>query len=325
MRRVLPPSEPPDGERPRCFRLVVVGGTQLRGSWYLSAIARLQGFLSGSLAASPCRWSPKTVTTSLMVGRSKSGCGLCPALSFKDLHHPCWGGGRAEPGPAYAWVSVPLLPLASRGGNHPPALRRRRPPAMPGKVNCCCPARVQHSVLCPGDGGQPHRGVSQHAVRREGGTRVLGRSHSRFRGEDGSEDLPVRFGVVGARWCGVGGQVDVTVGVEVVAAGESFSADETVSASRGPTSDSLALISGSRPPRGDANESPPAVASVLGPWLLLQRSPVSHPEFVVPQALQCGGLFVPRGWNRSSVCNGTLSAGVCSLWLSGPEHVCIWA
>jgi hypothetical protein len=28
-----------------------------------------------------------------------------------------------------------------------------------------------------------------------------------------------------------------------------------------------------------------------------------------------------RGWNRSSVCNGTLSAGVCSLWLSGPEHL----
>jgi hypothetical protein len=37
------------------------------------------------------------VTTSLMVGRSKSGCGLCPALSFKDLHHPCCGGGQAEP------------------------------------------------------------------------------------------------------------------------------------------------------------------------------------------------------------------------------------
>jgi hypothetical protein len=38
------------------------------------------------------------VTTSLMVGRSKPGCGLCLALSFKDLHHPCWGGGRGEPG-----------------------------------------------------------------------------------------------------------------------------------------------------------------------------------------------------------------------------------
>jgi hypothetical protein len=80
---------------------------------------------------------------------------------------------------------------------------------MLGKVNCCSPARVQHSVLCPGDGGQPHQGVSQHIVRREGGTRVLGRSRSRFRGEDGSEDLPVRFGAADALWYGVGGQVEV--------------------------------------------------------------------------------------------------------------------
>jgi hypothetical protein len=192
---------------------------------------------------------------------------------------------------------------------------------MPAKANCCCPARVQHSVLCPGDGGQPHRGVSQHVVRREGGTRVLGWSHSRFRGEDESEDLPVRFGAAGARWCGVGGQVDATVGAEVVAAGESFSTGEIVSATRGPTSDSLALISSSRPLRGDANESLPAVASILGPSLLLQRSPASHPEFVVPQALRCGGCSYPREWNRSSVCNGTLNASVCSLWLSGSEHL----
>jgi hypothetical protein len=89
---------------------------------------------------------------------------------------------------------------------------------------------VQHSVLCPGDGGQSHWGVSQHVVRREGGTRVLGRSHSRFRGEDGSEDLPVRFGATDARWCGSGGQVDAAVGAEVVAAGEGFSADEIVGA-----------------------------------------------------------------------------------------------
>jgi hypothetical protein len=40
---------------------------------------------------------PSLVTTSLMVGRSKPGCSLCPALSFEDLHHPCWGGGRGEP------------------------------------------------------------------------------------------------------------------------------------------------------------------------------------------------------------------------------------
>jgi hypothetical protein len=55
--------------------------------------------------------------------------------------------------------------------------------------------------------------------------------------------------------------------------------------------------------------------------LLLQWSAVSHPEFVVPQALRCGGCSYPREWNRSSICNGTLSAGVCSLRLSGPEHL----
>jgi hypothetical protein len=97
MHRVFPPSEPPDGEHPQSFRLVV-GGTQLRGSGYLSAIVRLQGFTSGSPAASPRRWSPKTVTTSPWMGRSKPGCGLRPSLSFKDVHHQCWGGECAELG-----------------------------------------------------------------------------------------------------------------------------------------------------------------------------------------------------------------------------------
>jgi hypothetical protein len=111
----------------------------------------------------------------------------------------------------------------------------------------------------------------------------------------------------------------------VLAAGESFSAVETVSTTCGLTSGSLALMSGSRPLSGDANESLPAAASVLGPSLLLQRSLVSRPEFVAPHALRCGGCSYPRGRNWSSVCNGTLSAGVCSLWLSGPEHLCILA
>jgi hypothetical protein len=97
MHRALPPSEPPDGERPRCLRLAAVGGAQPHGGWYPSAIARLQGFSSGSPAAFPHQWSHRMVTTGSMVGRSKPGCGLCPALSFKDLHHPCCGGGRAEP------------------------------------------------------------------------------------------------------------------------------------------------------------------------------------------------------------------------------------
>jgi hypothetical protein len=33
-----------------------------------------------------------------MVGRSKSGYGFPPALNFKDVHHPHWGGRRVEPG-----------------------------------------------------------------------------------------------------------------------------------------------------------------------------------------------------------------------------------
>jgi hypothetical protein len=73
---------------------------------------------------------------------------------------------------------------------------------------------------------------------------------------------------------------------------------------------SLALMAGSHPLSGDANKSLPVAASVLGPWLLLQRSPASRPELVAPQAPRCGGCSYLRRWNRSSVCNGTLSASL---------------
>jgi hypothetical protein len=68
MHRVFPPSKPPDGGYPPSFRLIV-GGTQLRGSWYPSAIVRLQGLSSCSPAAPLHRRSPKMVTSSLMVGK----------------------------------------------------------------------------------------------------------------------------------------------------------------------------------------------------------------------------------------------------------------
>jgi hypothetical protein len=124
--RALPPSGPPDGvcrcslegsasgpsppaisspKSPRlwwcrrsCLLLVVVRGVQPHGGWHSSAIARLQGFSSCSLAAISHQWSSRGMTTSLVVGRSKPGCGLPPALSFKDVHHPRWGGERAELG-----------------------------------------------------------------------------------------------------------------------------------------------------------------------------------------------------------------------------------
>jgi hypothetical protein len=56
MRRALPPSEPPDGERPRCLCLVVEGA-QPCGGWYLSTITRLQGFSSCSPAVFPHQWA----------------------------------------------------------------------------------------------------------------------------------------------------------------------------------------------------------------------------------------------------------------------------
>jgi hypothetical protein len=45
---------------------------------------------------------------------------------------------------------------------------------------------------------------------------------------------------------------------------------------------SLALIAGSRPLSGNENESPPAAASILGPWLLLQRSLAGPPVLIAP-------------------------------------------
>jgi hypothetical protein len=121
--RALSPSGPPDGVRrcslegsaPRsslpatspsesahswwCHRsclLAAVGGVQPHGSWHPSTIIRLQGFSSHSPVAISGRWSSTRMTTSLVVERSEPGCSLPPALSFKDVHHPRWGGGQAE-------------------------------------------------------------------------------------------------------------------------------------------------------------------------------------------------------------------------------------
>jgi hypothetical protein len=75
----------------------------------------------------------------------------------------------------------------------------------------------------------------------------------------------VRFGAARVRRCGVGGEADAPVGADVVVAGGSFPTVEAVSTTYRPASGSLALMSGSRPLGGDANESLPVVASVLGP------------------------------------------------------------
>jgi hypothetical protein len=67
--------------------------------------------------------------------------------------------------------------------------------------------------------------------------------------------------------------VAAIVGAEVVAARGGFSADETIGATHGPTSGSLALIACPRPSSGDAGEGLVAAASALRSSLLLFSRP----------------------------------------------------
>jgi hypothetical protein len=99
-----PAVSPPGGSRSlfparwccrSCLLLAAARGARPRGGWRSSAIAQLQGFSSCSPAAVSHRCSSTRMITSLVVERSESGCGLPPALSFKDVHHPRWGERRA--------------------------------------------------------------------------------------------------------------------------------------------------------------------------------------------------------------------------------------
>ena len=149
MRRVFPSSKPPDGGYPPSFRLLV-GGTQPRGSWYLSAIVRLQGFSSHSLVAPLRWWSPKTVTSSSWMGRGKPGCD--PVLSIGGVRHPRWGGERGEPGlylprgPAghlFFQLLVVANALQLSGGDVLQPCRGRRTVA--AQLGCNIPPSSSHS------------------------------------------------------------------------------------------------------------------------------------------------------------------------------------
>jgi hypothetical protein len=124
----------------------------------------------------------------------------------------------------------------------------------------------------------------------------------------------VQAGAAAIRWRSARAQVAAVVGAEVVVARGGFSADETVGATRGQTSGSLALIACPRPSSGDVGEGLVTAVSALRSSLLLfsrpkrrslsllvQWSAASHLEFVVPQALWCGSSSYSREWNWSSV------------------------
>jgi hypothetical protein len=112
MHRVFPPSEPPDGEHPQSLRLVV-GGTQLRGSWYLSAIVRLQGFSSGSPAASPRRGGPGDHR--LLGGEKQVGLRPPPLPQLQGCSSSVLGRGVRRVGVGPCAGSGPLLPSVIGG------------------------------------------------------------------------------------------------------------------------------------------------------------------------------------------------------------------
>jgi hypothetical protein len=94
--------------------------------------------------------------------------------------------------------------------------------------------------------------------------------------------------------------VAAVVGAKVVAVGEGFSADETISATRGPTSGSLALIACPRPSSGDTGEGLVAAASTQRSSLLL----FGRPE---RRSLSLLG----SGWRRA---NWSLSSRRPPMW-----------
>jgi hypothetical protein len=104
------------------------------------------------------------VTTSPWVGRSKPGYDLGPTLSFKDVHHPRWGGGRAEP--------ELYLPCGFVGR---PLLQRSRERALTGPTRG---ADFDNAGLVDGGRRQPQRvglaGLAPSAPScREGGCRAV--------------------------------------------------------------------------------------------------------------------------------------------------------
>jgi hypothetical protein len=128
------------------------------------------------------------------------------------------------------------------------------------------------------------------------------------------------------------------VGAEVVAAEEVLVADGITATIRAPGLRLFGFDSLSSPlewgrGRGARRSSvrPEVIATVVWPLraevvVAAAGAGVGEPPGVSSprRPSNVGGCSYLRGWNRSSACNGTLSAGVCSLWLSGPEHVGIF-
>jgi hypothetical protein len=296
MHCALPPFEPPDGVHQRRLALVVVGGAWPRGGRRPSAIAQLQGFSSCSPAAFPHQWS-------VWWGEASRAAASAPPSASRIFIIRAEAEERTEWGVASAWVGDPFLPPVFGGEMHPPALRWR-PPAMRGEGELLLPG--QGVAFRPLSGRQSCRARAGHVQVLLAPSAALGgrltRRTSRGR-YSCSGTASVRTGVRTWR---------CTLGWLLFAGAVSVG-----SIPRTAPSDSSALMACPRPSCGDVGEGPFTAVSVLRlslllfsrpRWrslsLLLQRSLASRLEFVVPQALWCGGCSYPRERNQSPVYKG---------------------
>jgi hypothetical protein len=141
----------------------------------------------------------------------------------------------------------------------------------------------------------------------------------------------------GLEWGSTGGQVAAVIGAEVVAAGEGLIADEIVGAICAPGLRLFGFDSLSSPlewgrGRGPCRSSvcPKVIAAAVWPpgaEVVVAAAVVGgeSPGACRPVGPPMWRLFILAGVEPEFLCNGILSAGVCSLRLLGPEHLCIWA
>jgi hypothetical protein len=222
-----------------CLLLAVVRGAQPCEGWRSFAIARLQGFSSCSPAAISRQWSSRGMTTSLVVERSESGCGL-PLLSALRMFI-IRAGDEGEPswGPAVCMDWWPASSSSIRGRRAFASLakeanfgyagltdcRRRQPPrarclglggfGAASDAASCCLARAWLPVHRTGDGRAVHRSATSTAspappATLEGSYKTsyaAGAATAFLDGlvltpeEDGSEDIIARAEAAAAHRC----------------------------------------------------------------------------------------------------------------------------
>jgi hypothetical protein len=157
-------SHSPHASRPSTFRAPGWGAPMLPSSCccWRSTISRGLAPFSHRSASRIFVMQPDCIPSPMVIqdddhqfGGGEKQAGLWPLPRPQLQGCSSSGLGRRGAHRVGPYLRVGWRPASSpgiQGEGHTPALRRRRPPAMRGKANCCFLDRVQLSVLHPGDG-----------------------------------------------------------------------------------------------------------------------------------------------------------------------------